>query len=467
MRYKAIPPTLRYPRPERDIRIQASTPPQRAWVNWLGSLIMVGLLPALILPLLFAQAATDPALLLNPGVGPAGSTITVVGANFAPGLHGQMLVDGASSGLPRFHANKSGQFSVSLTVPGAASPGGHLVQAATAPRGPKKASPASILASSTFTVQQVATPAPTPAQTPAPTPAPTARPTPTPPPAATPSPTPSPTPTPTPTPSPTPAVGSATLVGAGDIAACTSSGDEATAALLDQIAGTVFTTGDNVYDNGTASEFQDCYGPSWGRHKARTRPTPGNHDWNTANAQGYRDYFGFPTTTYYSYNLGAWHVVVLDSDCSQVGGCASGSAQYSWLATDLTANARACTVAMWHHPRFSSGEHGNSTAMQAIWQLLYDRNAELVLTGHDHTYERFAPQTASGGTDTARGLREFVVGTGGRNHYAFVAVQPNSEARNADTFGVLKLTLRADGYDWQFVPEAGKTFTDAGTGSCH
>jgi len=237
--------------------------------------------------------------------------------------------------------------------------------------------------------------------------------------------------------------------------------------LLDQIAGTVFTTGDNVYDNGTASEFQDCYGPSWGRHKARTRPTPGNHDWNTANAQGYRDYFGFPTTTYYSYNLGAWHVVVLDSDCSQVGGCASGSAQYSWLATDLTANARACTVAMWHHPRFSSGEHGNSTAMQAIWQLLYDRNAELVLTGHDHTYERFAPQTASGGTDTARGLREFVVGTGGRNHYAFVAVQPNSEARNADTFGVLKLTLRADGYDWQFVPEAGKTFTDAGTGSCH
>jgi hypothetical protein len=257
-------------------------------------------------------------------------------------------------------------------------------------------------------------------------------------------------------------------VGAGDIAACTSSGDEATAALLDQIAGTVFTTGDNVYDSGTAAEFQDCYAPSWGRHKARTRPAPGNHDWNTANAQGYRDYFGFNnTTTYYSYNLGAWHVVVLDSDCSQVGGCASGSAQYSWLATDLTANPRACTVAMWHHPRFSSGEHGNSTAMQAIWQLLYDRNAELVLNGHDHTYERFAPQTPTGAADTARGLREFVVGSGGRNHYDFVAVQPNSEVRNNDTFGVLQLTLRADGYDWQFVPEAGKTFTDAGTGSCH
>jgi len=238
--------------------------------------------------------------------------------------------------------------------------------------------------------------------------------------------------------------------------------------LLDQIAGTVFTTGDNVYDNGTASEFQDCYGPSWGRHKARTQPTPGNHDWNTANAQGYRDYFGFNnTTTYYSYNLGSWHVVVLDSDCSQVGGCASGSPQYTWLMNDLTAHAPACTVAMWHHPRFSSGEHGNYVSMQPIWQLLYDRNADLILNGHDHTYERFAPQTPTGAPDTARGMREFVVGTGGKNHYSFTVVQPNSEVRNNDTFGVLKLTLRSGAYDWQFVHVVGGSFSDAGTDSCH
>ena len=294
------------------------------------------------------------------------------------------------------------------------------------------------------------------ASTPGPTPAPI------------PSPVPKPVPTPTPVPS-QPAAVEAVLVGAGDIASCASSGDEATAALLGQIGGTVFTTGDNVYESGTATEFSACYAPSWGLQRLRTMPTAGNHDWGTANAQGFRDYFALNSpTTYYSYNLGtSWHVIVLDSDCSQVSGCTSGSPQYSWLQADLAANPRACTIAMWHHPRFSSGEHGNSTSMQAIWQLLIDNNAELVINGHDHDYERFAPQTATGVPDDQRGLRELVVGTGGKSHYTFVNVQPNSQVRNDNTFGVLQLTLRTGAYDWRFIPVAGQSFTDAGSGTCH
>ena len=230
---------------------------------------------------------------------------------------------------------------------------------------------------------------------------------------------------------PAPAAGSAVLVGAGDIASCGSSGDEATAALLDGIAGTVFTTGDNVYESGTASEFANCYGPSWGRHRARTRPVPGNHDWNTANAQGYRDYFGFgPGPLWYSYNLGNWHVVVLDSNCGNVGGCGAGSAQHTWLVNDLAADTRACTVALWHHPRFSSGgEHGSSNATAAFWTALYADGAEVILNGHDHDYERFAPQNPSAVADP-NGIREFVVGTGGKSFYAFGI--PRREQRGSE-----------------------------------
>jgi hypothetical protein len=297
-----------------------------------------------------------------------------------------------------------------------------------------------------------ATPQPTPQPTPAPTPGPTQ------------------VPTPAPTPTPAPA-GAVVLVGAGDIADCGSSGDEATAALLDGIGGTVFTTGDNAYDNGTASDFANCYDPSWGRHRLRTMPAPGNHDWNTSNAQGYRDYFAgrFPgPTTYYSYDRGAWHIVVVDSDCSKVGGCDAGSPQYSWLQNDLQASSASCTIAIWHHPLFSSSSvHGTNPSRKAIWQLLYDNDAEIVLNGHDHDYERFAPQTADAVADPAHGLREFVVGTGGKSHYGFGTIQPNSQVRNGDTWGVLKLTLRAGGYDWQFVPVAGKSFTDTGSGTCH
>jgi hypothetical protein len=266
--------------------------------------------------------------------------------------------------------------------------------------------------------------------------------------------------------------GDPVLVGAGDIASCASGGDEATADLLDGIAGTVFTAGDNAYESGTAAEYANCYNPTWGRHKARTRPAPGNHEYSTAGATGYYGYFGAaagdPAKGYYSYDLGTWHVVAINSNCSAVGGCGAGSAQETWLRQDLAATTEPCTVAYWHHPLFTSGaNHGNATEMRPIYQALYDADADVVVSGHNHNYERFAPQNPTGGLDTTRGIREFVAGTGGRSHYSFGTIQPNSQARNADTYGVLELTLRASGYDWRFVPEAGRTFTDSGSGTCH
>ncbi|MGH8972545.1 MAG: DUF7594 domain-containing protein [Acidimicrobiia bacterium] len=268
------------------------------------------------------------------------------------------------------------------------------------------------------------------------------------------------------------APGDPVLVGAGDIASCSSTGDEATAALLDSIDGSVFTVGDNVYESGTSSEFNNCYGPSWGRHKFRTRPVAGNHEYATSGAAGYYGYFGAAAGEagkgYYSYNLGAWHVIVLNSNCNAIGGCGAGSAQDQWLRADLAASNAACTVAMWHHPLFSSGGvHGNNIATLNLWRALYEAGADLVLSGHEHLYERFAPQTADGVLDVDFGLRQFTAGMGGRSHYGVGTVQPNSEARNADTYGVLKLSLHTNSYDWEFVPEAGRTYTDSGTASCH
>jgi acid phosphatase type 7 len=262
------------------------------------------------------------------------------------------------------------------------------------------------------------------------------------------------------------------LVGAGDIARCTSPGNpEATAKLLDGISGTVYTTGDNAYESGSATEFANCYHPTWGRHKARTRPSPGNHEYYTPGATGYFGYFGSaagdPLKGYYSYDLGEWHIISLNSMCENVGGCGATSPMVTWLKSDLAAHPTACTLAYFHHPLFSSGPHGNQTKMRPTWDALYAANADVVLNGHDHDYERFAPQTPSGAADPARGIREFVVGTGGGSHYGIVNVQPNSQVRNTDTYGVLKLTLHPTSYDWQFVPESGKTFTDSGSTSCH
>ncbi len=261
------------------------------------------------------------------------------------------------------------------------------------------------------------------------------------------------------------------LIGAGDIASCNSTGDEATAKLLDSTSGTIFLAGDDAYESGTAQQFAECYDPSWGRFKDRTRPAVGNHEYLTHKAEPYFNYFGAaagdPNKGYYSYELGKWHIVVINSNCSQIGGCEAGSPQEQWLRDDLRAHPTACTLAYWHHPRFSSGEHGSTVAMQPIWQALYDNGAEVVLSGHDHDYERFAPQDAHGVADPARGIREFVVGTGGKNYYPIGAPIANSEVRNAFTFGVIKLTLHPTSYDWEFIPEAGKTFTDAGHGVCH
>jgi len=257
------------------------------------------------------------------------------------------------------------------------------------------------------------------------------------------------------------------LVGAGDIADCGSSGAEATAALLDAIPGTVFTAGDNAYSSGTASEYANCYDPTWGRHKARTRPAPGNHEYNTSDAAPYYAYFGANAGPsgrgYYSYDLGDWHLISLNSNIDM----SVGSAQELWLRDDLAATTKTCVLAYWHHPRFSSGSHGSSTESQPLWQALYDYNADVVVVGHDHNYQRFAPQTPSGAPDPVRGIREFVAGTGGRSHYSFSTPIANTEAYNTDTWGVLKLTLDAASYSWEFIPIAGGTYRDSGTGACH
>ncbi|HKQ58858.1 MAG TPA: metallophosphoesterase [Candidatus Eisenbacteria bacterium] len=256
------------------------------------------------------------------------------------------------------------------------------------------------------------------------------------------------------------------LVGAGDIANG-SSGAEATARLLDNIAGTVFTAGDNAYPDGTDSDFSIYYQPTWGRHRARTRPSPGNHDYHTSGATGYYNYFGANAGPagrgYYSYDIGDWHVISLNSNVSM----SAGSAQEQWLRADLSANSKDCIIAYYHHPRFSSGTHGSSTASQPLWQALYEAGAEIVVVGHDHNYQRFAPQTPGGQADPARGIRQFVAGMGGAGHYNFSSPIANTEAYNNDTYGVLKLTLGPGTYSWQFIPVAGGTYTDSGSGTCH
>ena len=260
------------------------------------------------------------------------------------------------------------------------------------------------------------------------------------------------------------------LAAAGDIADCTSPNDEATATLLGTMPGaTVAALGDNAYPDGSTQDYQNCYEPSWGLYKPQTLPAVGNHEYNTAGASGYFTYFGAaagdPSKGYYSYDLGSWHVVVLNSNCSKVGGCGGTSPQVQWLKSDLSAHPNACTLAYWHAPRFSSSQ--TSTPLGAFWNALYKARAEVVLNGHKHNYERFAEQTPLGIAKPGQGIREFVVGTGGEQLHAFTSVRANSEVRDASTFGVLKLTLHAGSYDWEFVPVAGQSFTDSGTTSCH
>jgi len=264
----------------------------------------------------------------------------------------------------------------------------------------------------------------------------------------------------------------AVLVAAGDIADCSDlEGAWATARLLEAIPGTVAALGDLAYPDGTRENFS-CYDRTWGRVKDRTRPAVGNHEFHSEGATYYFEYFGAaagdPKDGFYSYELGPWHILALNSECLEVGGCQAGSREERWLRADLAAHPAACTLAYFHKPLFSSGgKHGDDLELKPFFRALYEANADLVLNGHDHDYERFAPQDPEGKVDPARGIREFVVGTGGKNHRPFGLSLATSEVRNADSFGVLKLTLREKGYDWEFVPEAGKTFTDSGSGTCH
>lgn len=257
------------------------------------------------------------------------------------------------------------------------------------------------------------------------------------------------------------------LVGAGDIAVCGRTGDSRTASLLANISGTVFTAGDNAYPDGSLAQYQDCYDPTWGAAFARTRPSIGNHEYGTAGAAGYFAYFGTrggpAGKGYYAYNLGTWRIYVLNSNCSAVGGCDATSSQVKWLKADLAANPRRCILAYWHHPLFSSGFHGNTAAVRPFWDALYAARADVIINGHDHDYERFTRQ-APNGSRTLHGIIEFVVGTGGGSLRPFETIKAHSVVRNAGTFGVLKLTLHAGSFDWRFVPEAGKTFTDVKLG---
>lgn len=246
----------------------------------------------------------------------------------------------------------------------------------------------------------------------------------------------------------------------------------ATARLLDgRNLSAVFIPGDSQYYSGGLAAYEASYDPSWGKYKAITYPAPGNHEYLTGEGAGYYAYFGAragdSAKGYYSFNFGTWHVIALNSQCDEVGGCDSGSPQEQWLRGDLAAHPATCTVAFWHEPRYSSSPRRDNAAVTPFWRDLYAAGVDLVLNGHAHEYERFAPMDPLGNLDSAHGIREIVVGTGGAEHVPFGAIRAQSEARSDDTFGVLLLTLHPKGYDWTFVPEVGKTFTDSGSGACH
>jgi hypothetical protein len=262
------------------------------------------------------------------------------------------------------------------------------------------------------------------------------------------------------------------LYAVGDIADRLTTTDTATGLLLDGSTDPILALGDIVYPNGSASDFTRYFAPPWGRHKSRIKPIPGNHEYQTTNATGYFGYFGAAAGNsaagYYSFNHGAWHIVALNTGrCSSDPGTCITQAQLDWLDSDLAANPRACTLAYWHHPRFSSGEHGNNAPVAPLWTILANRGADVLLTGHDHNYERFVAQDGAGQA-SANGIVEFVVGTGGTGLRSFsTAPLATTAVRDSSSHGVLKLTLRDSSYDWQFIPVAGKTFTDAGSANCH
>ncbi|HET7486409.1 MAG TPA: metallophosphoesterase [Acidimicrobiales bacterium] len=231
----------------------------------------------------------------------------------------------------------------------------------------------------------------------------------------------------------------------------------------------VLTLGDNQYENGRPGEYDGSYAGTWGAFKAITRPSPGNHEYNT-DGIGYYAYFGAAAGPagkgWYSFDAGGWHIVSLNSNCAAAGGCNTGTPQNEWLRADLAASHARCTLAFWHHPRFSSGPHGDDASVQPLWEVLRAAGADVVLNGHDHDYERFAPLSPAG-TPDPEGMREFVVGTGGRNLYPTFLPHTGSEIRHASGFGILVLDLRPDDYRWHWAGLPGDPFTDAGEGQCH
>lgn len=233
----------------------------------------------------------------------------------------------------------------------------------------------------------------------------------------------------------------------------------------------VLTLGDNQYEIGRLSEFRAYFHSTWGRVKRLIRPSVGNHEYGSPSAWGYFTYFrkaaGPRGLGYYSFDLGAWHLIALNSNCSEVS-CAEGSAQVRWLRADLAAHPNRCVLAYWHHPRWSSGTmHGGTSSVAAFWDALYEARADVVLNGHEHNYERFAPQNPDGERDGQLGIRQFVVGTGGKDHHPFGTPQPNSQVRHTGTFGILRLALQASSYEWRFVPEKGESFKDSGSDNCN
>jgi PKD repeat protein len=275
------------------------------------------------------------------------------------------------------------------------------------------------------------------------------------------------------------------LVGAGDISTCSNTGDSQTAAVVQGVLSSiptamVYTAGDNAYPDGSAADYQNCYEPTWGQFKSKTKPSIGNHEYNTGTANPYFDYYNGAGTTsgvagtrgqgWYSYNLGKWHLVVLNANSTFVG-TKAGSTQEQWLKADLAATSQPCILAYWHHPRFTSGTTDPLPAPGGFhydfWKDLYAAGADLVINGHHHIYERYAPQTPDGVLDMDNGLRQITAGTGGANGGDITVLRTNSEIVNGHTRGALKLTLDDGRFAWEFLPVAGQTFTDKGTGICH
>lgn len=261
-------------------------------------------------------------------------------------------------------------------------------------------------------------------------------------------------------PSASPHAGPEVLVAVGDIGSCEGQADDAVADLASRLPGTIAALGDIAYERGTDAEFARCFDPAWGRMNDRMRPALGNHDYLTDGAAGYFDYFGRSAGSrgegWYSYDLGAWHVVVLNSNCAVVD-CRTGSPQLDWLRADLSEADAPCLLAYWHHPRWSSGRHGSMAFVQPFWDVLERAGVDVILNGHDHTYERVEVD----------GVRQFVVGTGGRSLYPFTKPPlPTTKVRSDGAYGALWLSLAADGYRWEFISLGSSGFGDTGSGSC-